>query len=103
MKVKLSQLKPNEIQNPILPKGFIERVIKYKTTLGEVENSTLEEAVSNFQRDAEPEKELKIWEKITEKYQSLIKENNIIDFTQKQVPDMTAQELYQELQNKYAN
>lgn len=83
MKTKISELKQNDIQNPILPKGFIERVIKYKATLGEVESSTIEEAVSNFQRDAEPEKELKIWEKITEAYQSLIKVNNIIDFTER--------------------
>ena len=83
MKVKLSELKQNEIQNPILPNGFIKRVIDYKAILGDIENSTIEEAVNNFQRDKEPEKELQIWEKITNLYQSFIAENKITDFTQK--------------------
>ena len=76
--------KQNVIQNPILPRGFIERVIRYKAVLGEVENSTIEEAVSNFQKDKNPERELKIWEKIAKTYQSFIEKKKISDFAQKQ-------------------
>ncbi|MEI7425095.1 MAG: hypothetical protein WCK10_03190 [Candidatus Staskawiczbacteria bacterium] len=82
-KINTSELKQNTIQNPILPKGFIGRVIEYKNILGEIDNSTVEEAVSNFQRDADPEKELKIWEKMADLYDSLISKNNITNLAEK--------------------
>jgi hypothetical protein len=75
MRIKLSELKHGPIGQEILPEGFIDRVQKYKAMLKEVETSSVEETVSNFQRDLHPERELLIWESITHCYQADIIKN----------------------------
>lgn len=72
--VKISDLKEGPLRHEKLPNGFILRVIQYKDILKEVEKSSLEQAVSNFQRDLNPEKELMIWEAIAEFYQDKLNE-----------------------------
>jgi len=74
-KNKLSELKLGPIRDEILPDGFIFRVQKYKEKIREVEKTSIEETVSNFQRDLYPEEELKIWEKIAKEYQVANKDN----------------------------
>ncbi|OGG41928.1 hypothetical protein A2837_01840 [Candidatus Kaiserbacteria bacterium RIFCSPHIGHO2_01_FULL_46_22] len=74
-KIKLSNLKFGPIRNEVLPEGFILRVQKYKNKLKEVETSSLEETISNFQRDLHPEDELKVWEVIAELYETKARAN----------------------------
>ena len=62
--VNIKELKLGEIRQEVLPTGFIKRVIDFKEILKEVETSSLEETVINFQRDLNPENELLIWESI---------------------------------------
>lgn len=62
--VNIKELKLGEIRQEVLPDGFIKRVLDFKEILKEVETSSLEETVSNFQRDFTPENELLIWESI---------------------------------------
>lgn len=69
MKKETNKIKISPIRQIILPNGFIVRVQNYKEILQEVEKSTLEETISNFQRDLFPEKELEIWENIAKVYQ----------------------------------
>lgn len=83
VKRKLSELKADPIRQEILPEGFIERVIKYKEILKEVENMSLEETVSNFQRDWNPERELLIWENIAYIYKSKVGNNTELTITEK--------------------
>lgn len=71
----ISHFQPSPIAQDVLPDGFIERIRAYKLILSEVETSSLEEAVSNFQRDFEPERELIIWERIALIYQEFITEH----------------------------
>jgi len=68
-KIKISELKFGPIRHEKLPDGFIVRVQKYKEKLKEVETISLEETVSNFQRDLHPENELRIWEAIADQYE----------------------------------
>lgn len=82
IKINTSELKEGLIRQVVLPKGFIERVQKFKEILKEVETMSPEEAVSNFQRDILPEKELLIWETIAYLYQTKLNEN----------PNLTIQE-----------
>jgi hypothetical protein len=51
-----------------LQRKFIDRVIKYKKILNEVDSSTLEESLENFQKDLLPERELIVWERIAQLY-----------------------------------
>jgi len=74
-KIKISDLKISPIRQEVLPKGFIMRVKKMKKILREVETSSLEEAVSNFQRDLCPQKELLIWENIAISYKAISQSN----------------------------
>jgi len=74
-KIKLSELQMSSIRHEKLPDGFIERVQKYKEVLQEIETSSLEEAISNFQRDLYPETELFIWESIASDYLESCKNN----------------------------
>lgn len=75
--VKISDINPNgPIRSPLLPAGFIERVRKFKKILAEVETTTLEETILNFQKDQHPERELMIWEHIALNYQHFINDNN---------------------------
>lgn len=73
--VKISELHSGQIRQEVLPVGFIARVLQFKEILKEVETSSLEETVSNFQRDVHPERELLIWEKIAEHYALSVKEH----------------------------
>ena len=74
-KIKLSELQMSPIRHEKLPDGFIERVQKYKEVLQEIETSSLEESISNFQRDLYPNTELTIWEKIASNYYEGCKNN----------------------------
>jgi hypothetical protein len=69
-KIKIDKIQFSPIRQTILPEGFILRVQKYKEILKEVETTSLEETISNFQRDLNPESELAIWENIAYAYQT---------------------------------
>jgi hypothetical protein len=75
--VKISDLNPGPIQHEVLPDGFIDRIRNFKQILIDVDETSLEEAVSNFQRDARPERELALWEHLAEKYQVYITRHDI--------------------------
>lgn len=78
MKTKLidiKKIKKSGIRHEQLPDGFIARVQEYKEILKEVETSSLEETITNFQRDLFPESELLLWENIAILYQAQIREN----------------------------
>ena len=82
-KMKLSDIKQGPIRQQILPEGFIARVLSYKEILKEVECCSLEEAISNFQRDLVPERELLIWEKIADFYKISIKDKSELSISDK--------------------
>lgn len=74
--VKVKDINPDgPVRTPVLPTGFIKRVEKFKKILEEVEKTTLEQTLANFQQDRNPEKELAVWERIATAYQDFIKVN----------------------------
>ncbi len=81
--LKVKELKKGDMREDILPKGFISRVIRYKEILKEVDTSSLEEALNNFQRDLYPEKELEVWEYIAEEYAKFSEEDLGISLEEK--------------------
>jgi len=46
----------------------MERIYKLRGALAEVEHSPIEKWVDNFKRDANPDKELAVWERIADGY-----------------------------------
>ena len=74
--IKIKDINVNGIiKTPLLPEGFIKRGQKFKKILAEVETTTLEQTVANFQQDRHSERELKLWEHIAFNYQNFIKAN----------------------------
>ncbi|MBO0725978.1 MAG: hypothetical protein J2P52_10295 [Blastocatellia bacterium] len=64
----LASLKPEPIRHQGLSPGQMERIYKLRNTLAEVERSPIEKWVDNFKRDANPDKELAVWERIADGY-----------------------------------
>jgi hypothetical protein len=86
MKTKLidvSSIKKSGIRHEVLSEGFIMRVLKYKEILKEVETSSLEETISNFQRDIFPETELAVWESIATCFELHCQKNSYWSLEQK--------------------
>jgi hypothetical protein len=63
-----ASLKPGPIRPQGLSPKQMERIYKLRDTLAEVEHSPIDKWVDNFKRDANPDKELAIWEKIADGY-----------------------------------
>lgn len=82
-KVKVSELKQGAIKHPTLPTKLIERIKSFKEILAEVETSSLAETIDGFQRDAVPENEVKIWERIADVYRAYTTEKSVTDLATK--------------------
>jgi hypothetical protein len=65
---ELASLKPGPINHQGLSPKQMERIYKLRDTFAEVERSPVEKWVDNFKRDANPDKELAVWERIAKGY-----------------------------------
>lgn len=68
--VNTADLKPNEIQHAQLSEEQLRRIKKLHETFAEVDKSSLETWIDNFKRDADPDSEIAIWERIARAYVS---------------------------------
>jgi len=66
--VNAADLKPNEVQHEQLSEGQLRRIKKLHETFAEVDSSSLEKWVDNFKRDANPDSEIAIWERVANAY-----------------------------------
>ena len=63
-----ASLKPGPPGRQGLSPKQMERIYKLRDSLAEVEHSPIEKWVDNFKRDANPDKELAVWERIADGY-----------------------------------
>jgi hypothetical protein len=63
-----ASLKPGPLRHQGLSPNQMERIYNLRNTLAEVEHSPIEKWVDNFKQDANPDKELAIWERIAAGY-----------------------------------
>lgn len=82
-KIKIYDSKIAFGKDGMLGDDFVKRIISYKERLKEVEETPLEDIINDFNRDMYPEIELCIWEKISEKYEQLIKSQPSLDIVGK--------------------
>lgn len=68
--VNTQDLKPNEIQHEQLSEEQLRRIKKLHETFAEVDRSSLDTWVDNFKRDADPDSEIAIWERVANAYTS---------------------------------
>jgi hypothetical protein len=62
--IPLDDIRIAPIRHPVLRDGFIERIRAFKKTLGDVDEASIDQTIDNFKRDAHPESELVVWERI---------------------------------------
>lgn len=62
--VEASSLKRGPIQHEVLPDGFVVRARLVHFAIGETIGAPLGDFLENFQRDRDPESELRMWERI---------------------------------------
>ena len=77
--VTLANLHQGPIRHPTLPDPFIVRIKACRAILGDVDTASLEQTIDNFKRDANPESELVIWERIASTFQMYLSHNPTID------------------------
>ncbi len=83
MDLEIDKLEEGPIRHTTLPEDFIRRVRAMKATLAEVDQSPLAEILDDFKRDAHPERELVIWERIASTYELFVSHEGIVDLPTK--------------------
>ena len=72
-KVKIEEINLNpSTRHTALSDELIVRIKAFKDILKEAEPTPLEITIDNFRRDKEPEKEIRVWEKIAKEYQDQV-------------------------------
>jgi hypothetical protein len=71
--IPINQIEEGPIVHPVLPEDLIRRIKAYREILSDVEEGSLAEVVDSFQRDAHPEREIAIWERIAHAYQTFLR------------------------------
>lgn len=70
--IPINQIESGPMVHPVLPEDLIRRIKAYREILADVEEDSLAEVVDSFQRDAHPEREIAIWERIAHAYQRFL-------------------------------
>jgi hypothetical protein len=81
MNVKDIQLGP--VVHDTLSKEQLEKIAKIHSTLAEVNRASLEETITNFKRDQNPDREIQIWQNIASAYEMFIKKHASLDLVKK--------------------
>jgi hypothetical protein len=69
-RVKIEDIKFNPtFRHATLPAPLTERIKNFMAILTEVFDKPLQEVIDGFRRDAHPEREVEVWEKIAHHYQ----------------------------------
>lgn len=82
-KIKIYNQKIIFSKSDMLPDDFINRIIKYKEKIKDVEKTDLNELIMDFNNDMYPEIELMTWETLANKYESIIKDNTELNLKEK--------------------
>ena len=69
--IHVDQLEAGPIRHATLPPGLVERIRGIATAVEEVYPQTEADWLDGFQRDSDPEAEVRLWERIAAKYRHL--------------------------------
>src|SRR5580700_7097165 len=81
--VELADLKDGPIVHPLLSDDLLQRIKAFKQILADVDNTTLDEVIGDFKRDAHPEREIAVWERIAATYTMFLSHNPTDDLATK--------------------
>lgn len=74
-KANINDLKMNKVVHDKLSDEQIKRITNFKEILKEVDVTPIEETMTNFQRDTNPDREIAVWENIAKAYRNVNSEN----------------------------
>lgn len=83
-KMKASDIKVGPVIHDSLTSEQIEKIKKIQTIFAEVYPVSLEETITNFKRDQNPNKEINIWLSMADAYFRFTSSNANVDSTKKQ-------------------
>jgi hypothetical protein len=81
--IELTDLKGGPIVHPVLSDDLVRRIKAFKQILADADNATLDEVMDDFKRDAHPEQEIAIWERIAATYAMFLSHNPTDDLATK--------------------
>ena len=73
--IEINNLQKGPLRHRILPDNLLQRIKAFKEILAEVDNMTLDEVIADFARDAHPEQEVAVWERIASTYALFLAHN----------------------------
>ena len=82
-KVNIADVQLGPIRHGVLPGELLERIKAFKHILGAVEPASLDQTIENFKRDAHPDREVAVWERIARTYHEFITRYAIADYKQR--------------------
>ena len=77
------EIQEGPIRHHVLRDDLLQRIAAFKEILSEVDNMTLDEVVDDFRRDAHPEREIAVWERIAQTYTLFLSHNPTADLAVK--------------------
>lgn len=85
---KVQKIDPNELtispeRHDTLSREQIEKIKKIQSTFSEVNPSTLEQTISDFKRDKNPDNEIKIWLAMANSYEKFKMKHSDLDINKK--------------------
>jgi hypothetical protein len=82
-RIELSNVHKGPIRHAVLSDDLLRRIKAFKEIFSDVDNTTLDEAVDDFKRDAHPEHEIAVWERIASTYAMFLSHNPTDDLATK--------------------
>lgn len=75
--VNANQLKPGPIRHEVLTESQLERIKKIQSVFAEVDSSSTDKWIDDFKRDADPDHEIAIWERMAAAYSRYVEGKNL--------------------------
>ena len=83
--MKTSDIQPHPTRQSKLADPQVPRIKKLQTNLADVDDSSLDKWVEDFEKDRNPEKEIRLWEAIAAAYQEYSSSHTLIPQAKKEV------------------
>jgi hypothetical protein len=81
--IDLIDLEGGPIVHPVLSDDLVHRIKAFKLILADADNATLDDVIDDFKRDAHPEQEIAVWERIAATYALFLANNPTTDVAAK--------------------
>ncbi|HUC79627.1 MAG TPA: hypothetical protein VMR70_01875 [Flavisolibacter sp.] len=82
-KINAAEISPSPVVHDSLTAEQMEKVVRIQKTFAEVFPATLEETITNFKRDQNPDKEITVWLNMANVYEAFVRKHAVINLAKK--------------------